>query len=121
MFKIRQGLILQQSPKYPGLVSKFLQEHQVLNLQEVHHPRDPIFWDPASILEESKLSGVLGASSWFVWIHEKFQLDPLRLFRIKPMNLVHLLHLGKERNGGFLFTEGGKAVEDLEILLIVNV
>jgi hypothetical protein len=28
-----------------------------------------------SILEDSKLSGVLGASSWVVWIHEKLQLN----------------------------------------------
>jgi hypothetical protein len=41
---------------------------------------NPIPWDPASILEDRKLSGVLGASSWVVWIHEKLQLDPLRLF-----------------------------------------
>jgi hypothetical protein len=80
MFKVRQGLTLQQSPKHPGLVIRFLHGHQVLNLMEVHHPLDPILW--ASILEDSKLSGVLGTSSWVVWIHEKLQLDPLRLVRI---------------------------------------
>jgi hypothetical protein len=53
----------------------------------------------ASILEDSKLSGVLGSSSWIVWIHEKLQLDPLRLVRIRPINLVRLLHLGNKRNG----------------------
>jgi hypothetical protein len=61
---------------------------------------DPILW--ASILEDSKLSGVLGASSWVVWIHEKLQLDPLRLVCVSPINLVHLLHLGNKRNGGIL-------------------
>jgi hypothetical protein len=42
MFKIRQGLTIQQSPKHPGLVSRFLHGHQVLNLTEGHHPFDPI-------------------------------------------------------------------------------
>jgi hypothetical protein len=120
MFKILQGLTLQQSPKHPGLASRFLHGHQVLNLTEGHHPLDPILW--ASILEDSKLSGVLGASSWVVWIYEKFQLDPLRLVCIRPINLVHFLHLGNKRNGGgFLSTEGGKAVVDLENLLMAIV
>jgi hypothetical protein len=58
---------------------------------------------------------VLGASSWVVWIHEKLQLDQLRLVRVRPINLVHLLHLENESNGReFLRTEGGKAAEDLE-------
>jgi hypothetical protein len=98
MFKIRQGLTLQQSPKHPDLVSRFLHGNQILNLTKGHHPLDPMLW--ASILEDSKLSGVLGASGWFVWIHEKLQLDPLRLVRIRPLKLVHFLHLGNKRNGG---------------------
>jgi hypothetical protein len=81
-------LTLQQSPKHPGLVSRFLHGHQVLNLTEGHHLLDPILW--ASMLEDSKLSGVLGASSWVVWIHEKLQLDPLRFVHIRRINLVHL-------------------------------
>jgi hypothetical protein len=110
-------LTLQQSPKHPGLVSRFLHGHQVLNLTEGNHPLDPILW--ASILEDSKLSVVLGASSWVVWIHEKIQLDQLRLVRVRPINLVHLLHLGNERNGGgFLRTEGGKVAADLKNLLM---
>jgi hypothetical protein len=44
MFKIRQGLTVQQSLKHPGLVSRFLQGHQVLNLTEGHHPLDPLLW-----------------------------------------------------------------------------
>jgi hypothetical protein len=43
-FKIRQGLTLQQSPKHPGLVHRFLHGNQVLNLTEGHHPLDPILW-----------------------------------------------------------------------------
>jgi hypothetical protein len=56
----------------------------------------------ASILEDSKLSGVLGTSSWIVWIHEKLLLDllSLRLVCVRPINLVHLLHLENKRNGG---------------------
>jgi hypothetical protein len=69
MFKIRQGLTLEQSPKYPGLVSRFLHVHQVLNLTKGHHPLDPILW--AYILEDSKLLRVLGTLGWVVWIHEK--------------------------------------------------
>jgi hypothetical protein len=121
MFKIRQGLTLQQSPKYPGFVSRFLHGHEVFNLTEGYQSLDPLLWDPASILEDSKLLGVLEASSWIVWIHEKLQLDPLKLVQVSPINLVHLLHLGNKRNGGFLCTEGGKAAEDLENLLMAIV
>jgi hypothetical protein len=75
-----------------------------------HHPLDPLLW--ASILEDIKLSGVLGIQGWVVWIHEKIQLDPLRVVRVRPINLVYLLHLGNKRNGG---------AEDLENLLMVIV
>jgi hypothetical protein len=44
------------------------------------------------------MSGVLGASTWVVWIHEKIQLDPLRLVRVRPINLVQLLHIGNKRH-----------------------
>jgi hypothetical protein len=77
-------------------VSRFLHGHQVLNLMERHHPLDPVL--RASILEDSKLSGVLGIQGWLVWIHEELQLDPLKLVRVRPINLVHLLHLGNKRN-----------------------
>jgi hypothetical protein len=115
-------LTLQQIPKHPGLVRRFHHGHQVLTLTEGYHPLDPVLWDPASIFEDRKLSGVLGASSWVVWIHEEIQLDPLRLVRIRPINLVHLLHLGNKRNGGeFSRTEGGKAAVDLKNLLMAIV
>jgi hypothetical protein len=65
---------------------------------EGHQPFDRILW--VSILEDRKLLGVLGDSSWFVWIHEKLQLDPLRLVRVRLINPVHLLHFGSKRNGG---------------------
>jgi hypothetical protein len=116
MFKIRQGLTLKQSLKHPDLVSRFLHGHQVLNLMEGHHPLDPVLWP--FILEDSKLLGVLAASSWVVWIHEKLQVDTLRLVRVRPINLIHLLHLGNKRNGGFSRREGDKASEDLENLLM---
>jgi hypothetical protein len=55
-------------------------------------------------------------------MHEKLQLDPLRLVRVRPINLVHLLHLGNKRNGGgFSRAEGGKAAADLETLLMTIV
>jgi hypothetical protein len=116
MFKIRQGLKLQQSLKHPGLFSRFFHGHQVLNLTEGNHPLDSFLW--AAILEYSKLSGVIGTSGWVVWIHEKFKLDPLRLVRIRPINFVHLLHLGNKRNEAFSRTEGGKAAADLKNLLM---
>jgi hypothetical protein len=50
-----------------GLVSRFLHGHQVFNLTEGHHPLGPILW--ASILEDIKLLGVIGAKYWVVWIH----------------------------------------------------
>jgi hypothetical protein len=112
MFKIIQGLTIQQIPKHPGLVSRFLQGHQVLNLMEGHHPLDPILWK--SNLEDRKLLGVLGIQDWVVSIHEKLQLDPLRRVRLRPINRVRLLHLGNKRNGGgLLCNKGGKAAEDL--------
>jgi hypothetical protein len=115
MFKIRQGLTLQQSPKHPGLIRRFLHRHQVLNITEGHNLLVTILW--ASILEDRKLSGVI--FGWIVWIHEKLQLDPLRLVRVRPINLAHLLHPGNKRNGrGFLRKEGGKAEEYLENLLM---
>jgi hypothetical protein len=77
---------------------RFLQGLQVLNLTEGHHPPPEV----ASILEDSKASGVLGTSSWILWIHEKLHHDPLRFVQVRPINLVHLLHLGNERNGGVL-------------------
>jgi hypothetical protein len=96
MFKIRLSLTIQQNPKHPGLVGRFLHEHQFLNLTEGHYPLDPILWE--SILGERKLSGVLGIQDWVVWIHEKLQFDPFRLVRNRLINLFHLLHLENKRN-----------------------
>jgi hypothetical protein len=112
----KQGLTLQQSPKHPGFVCRLLHGHQVLNLTEDHHPLNPALC--RSILEDSKLSGVLIVSYWVVWIHEKLQLDPLRLFRVSAINLFHLLHLGNKRNGGVLVHRRRQAAADLETLLM---
>jgi hypothetical protein len=59
MLKITQGLALQQIQKHSGLVSISIQVNQALNLTEGHHPLDPLFWE--SIVEDNKVSGVLGA------------------------------------------------------------
>jgi hypothetical protein len=80
-------MALQQTPKYSGLVRRFR-----------HHPLDPILWDPAFILEDSKLSGVLGIQGLVVWIHEKLQLDPFRLVCVRSIILVCFLHIGNRRN-----------------------
>jgi hypothetical protein len=68
-----------------------------------------------SILEYSKLSGVIG--DWVILIHDKVQIDPLRLVCIKCIHLVHLLQFKNKRNGGGDFL----AAEDLENLLVAIV
>jgi hypothetical protein len=54
---------------------------------------------------------------------KNFRLDPLRLVRVRPINLVRLLHLENKRNGGMGIsrTEVGKAAVDLENLLMAIV
>jgi hypothetical protein len=96
MLKIRQGLTLQQSTKHPGLFSRLLHGHQVPNLTEGHHLIDTLLW--VSILEDSKMLGVRGTSSWFIRIHELLYIDPLRLVCVSPIKLFHLLHLGDKMN-----------------------
>jgi hypothetical protein len=97
MLKIRQVLALQQSLKHPGPVSRFLQGYQVLNLMEGRQSLDPILWE--SILEDNKVSGLLGKSSCVFWIVEELQLDPLSLVCIWPIHLFHLLYLGNKGMG----------------------
>jgi hypothetical protein len=46
--------------KHPGLVSRFFQGHQVLNLTRINQ-QIIIF---ASIIEDNKVLGILGTSSW---------------------------------------------------------
>jgi hypothetical protein len=97
MFKVRQGLTLQQIPKDPGIISSFLEWKQVLNIIEGHQPIDPLLW--SSILENSKVLVVLGISSNAASVHENTpQLDKSCLEIIRGINLVHLLHLGGKRN-----------------------
>jgi hypothetical protein len=114
MLKVGQGLSLQQSPKHPDLVRRFLHGHQVLNVTEGYHPLDRLLW--ALILEDSKLLGVLGG--WVVRIHEELKLDPLRVICVRPIKISTLsIFFTLETKGmgeGFLRTEGGKAAEDLE-------
>jgi hypothetical protein len=117
MFKIRQRLSLQQSPKLLVFSAgsfmriRFSISRKAIThlIQSSGHPSLKI-----AINQVCMESGV-------VWIHEKLQLDPLRLVRFRPINLVHLLHLGNKRNGMFLHIEGGKAAEDLENLLMAIV
>jgi hypothetical protein len=70
--------------------------HQDLSLTEVHHSFDPLLWE--SILEGINLSIMLGG--WIIWIHEKLQLDPLRLVRVRRINIVDFLHIGNNINEG---------------------
>jgi hypothetical protein len=56
------------------------------------------------------------------WIHEKLQLDPLRLASgPSTLSIFTLETKGMGGGGIFLCTEGGKAAEDLEILLMAIV
>jgi hypothetical protein len=59
MFKVCQCLTLQQCPNHHAFASRFFDGHQVLNLTEGHQPLDPLL--KAIILEDSKVSGVLGS------------------------------------------------------------
>jgi hypothetical protein len=54
----------------------------------------------ASILEDIKVSGVLRASSWVVWIYEELHLDQFHLVWVMPINLFYLLHLESKSIGG---------------------
>jgi hypothetical protein len=96
----------------------FLHGYQVLNFPEGHHSLDPILW--ASILEDSKLSGVLGIQGWIVWIHEKLLLNQLRIFRMGPsiFSIFFIMETNGMGGGKFLRTEGGKEVEALKSLVI---
>jgi hypothetical protein len=98
MLKVRQGLALQQSPKDPGLVSRFLQGNQALNLTEEYQPINKLLWE--CIFEDRKVSGVLGTCSWLVWIHEELQLDQFHFVRVRSINLFYFLYLGNKRNHG---------------------
>jgi hypothetical protein len=49
-------------------------------------------------LKIANWKGLLASSGWVVWIHEKLQLA--RLICIRPINHVHLLHLGNEKYVG---------------------
>jgi hypothetical protein len=75
----------------------------------------------ASIFEDSKVSGILG--NWVVWIHEVLEFYQLSLVRVRPINLVHLLHLRNKWNRVemFLCKELSKSMEYLENLLMETV
>jgi hypothetical protein len=98
-------LALQQSPKHPGLVRRFLLHgHQVSNLTKGHNPIDPVLC--SSILEDSKLLGILGG--WIIWFNEELQLDPLR----------HGKNVGGEGEGGILAHRSRQSSGFLENLLM---
>jgi hypothetical protein len=71
----------------------------------------------SSMIKDNNLLEVLGGC--FFWIHEELHLDPLRLFRIKPINLVHLHHFGSIINRDSCAREGGKGEKYLGYLLML--
>jgi hypothetical protein len=86
---------------------------------EEHHPLDPLLW--ASILEDSRVSGVLGASSWVVWIHEELHLDQFCLVHVRSIKLVHLLLFGSKMSGGVLVHKRKQISRRFRILLMAIV
>jgi hypothetical protein len=52
-------------------------------------------------LKIKKVSGVVGG--WVICLHEKLQIDPIKLFRFRPIHLVYFLHLDNKRKGMELF------------------
>jgi hypothetical protein len=117
MFKIRQGLtfnkvrniLVSTAGSFMGIRFSISRKAITHLIQSSGHPS----------LKIENYREYLEPGGWVVWIHENFQLDQLRLVFVRPINLIHLLHLGNKRNGGeFLGTKKGKAAADLENLLI---
>jgi hypothetical protein len=121
MFKIRQGLTLHQSLKHPGLVSRFLHGHQVLNLTEGNYPINPVLW--ASILEEINCREYMEPDDGLSGPLRNSNLIHPDLSASVPSTLSIFFTLGtKGMGGGWLSrTERGKAAEGLENLLMVIV
>jgi hypothetical protein len=100
MFKIREGLTLQESPKilvlsagsFMGIRFSISRKAITHLIQSSGNPSLKI----ANCREYLEPQAVLSGSM-------RLQLDPLRLVRIRLINLIHLLHLGNKRNWG----EGG--------------
>jgi hypothetical protein len=114
MSKIRQGLTLQQSPKHPGLVRRFLHGHQVLNLTEGHQPN--------SDLIQSSGHTSLKIAKFREYMEPQAGLSG----SMRNSNLIHLdlsvsglltlsISFTLETKGmGFSRTEGGKVADDME-------
>jgi hypothetical protein len=100
MFKIRHGLTLQQIPKHPGLVIKFFQAHQVLNLTEGHHPLDPILW--ASILEDTNCREYLDPKAGLSGSMRNYNLIHSDLSLSGPSTLSTFFTLETKGMGGIL-------------------
>jgi hypothetical protein len=119
MLKVGQGLTLQRSPIHPGLGSKFFPGHQVLNLTKVHHQLDPLLWNlhpslKISNCQEYLEAGLSGSMSNSNLIYSDLSASG-------PSNLYIFFTLKTKGMGVFLRTEGYKAAEDLENLLILIV
>jgi hypothetical protein len=92
-------------------------EIKIIKNQSTSLKINPLLWK--SILEDVTGLGVF--TNWVVWIHEELQLDWSHLVHIRTIHLVHIIHLENKRNSGgwgLSLTEWGKAVEDLENLIM---
>jgi hypothetical protein len=113
-------LTLQQSSKHPALVSSLPQRYQVLNLQEGYQQMSHLIHSSASqylkiayyqAYLESALSGSMRNS-------DMINSD---LFASDPSTFYIFFTLETKGMGGFSRIEGGKAAEDLENFIMVNV
>jgi hypothetical protein len=123
MFKIRQGLTLQQSPTNPGFVCRFLNGHQVLNLTEGHHPLDPILWYFHPSLKVANCQDYLEGEAGLYGSMKNSKLIHSDLSMSVPSNLSIFFTLETKgiKVGGVWHVEGAKAVVALEDLLMAIV
>jgi hypothetical protein len=123
MFKIRQGLTLQQSLKYPGLVHRFLQGHQDLNLTQGYHPLDPILCILHPSLKIANCREYLEPQAGLSGSMRNSNLIHSDLSASVPSTLSIFFNLETKgmEGGGSRAQKGGKAAADLENLLMAIV
>jgi hypothetical protein len=112
-------LVLQQSPKHPGLVCRFLERHQVVNLTVV------VNWHINHLIHSSRHWSLKILKFWEYLEPEATYLDPWRTptwstqsYCVRPITLL-ISFMSETKGGGrFLWTEVYKEEEDLESLLM---
>jgi hypothetical protein len=104
---------------HPGLVSRFLHGHQVLNLTEGHHPLDPILWILHPSLKIANCWDYLEPDAGLSGLMRNSILMHSDLFLSVQSTLSIFFTLETKGMGwGLSRTEGGKATEDSKNLLM---